>query len=58
MKTHNEKTMTLKLKRIDVCDLLLACTIISGESDATKWHKLHDLLHQALNEFDEKNPIE
>lgn len=58
MKTHNEKTMTLKLKRIDVCNLILACTIISRESDATKWKNLHDTLTQALDEFDEKNPIE
>lgn len=58
MKTHNEKTMTLKLKRIDVCNLILACTIISSESDATKWRRLHDTLKQALDEFDEKNPID
>lgn len=53
--THNEKTVTLKLKRIDVCDLLLACTLISAESNATKWDKLHDKLKQILVDFDEKN---
>ena len=53
--THNEKTVTLKLKRIEVCDLLLACTLISAESDAQRWDKLHDKLKQILEEFDEKN---
>ena len=53
--SHNQKTVTLKLKRIDICDLLLACTLISAESDATKWDKLHDKLEQILIDFDEKN---
>ena len=52
---HNLKTVTLKLKRIEICDLLLACTLISAESNAEKWDKLHDKLEQILIEFDEKN---
>lgn len=52
---HNQKTVTLKLKRIDICDLLLACTLISAESNAQKWDKLHDKLATILEEFDEKN---
>ena len=56
MKTlHNEKTVTLKLKRIDVCDLLLATGLIANGSDATKWAKLHDKLKQILDDFDKKN---
>ena len=55
MKTLNEKTMTLKLKRRDVCDLLLAATIIANGSKATKWRKIHDTLKQALEEFDKKH---
>lgn len=49
----NEKTMTLKLKRIEVCDLLLALTLVSQNSDAKKWKKLHAKIKQALSEFDE-----
>ena len=53
--THNEKIVTLKLRRIDVCDLLLACSLISAESDAQKWDKLHEKLKQILDDFDEAN---
>lgn len=53
--TLNEKTVTLKLKRIDVCDLLIATTSLSHETNAKKWGLLHDKLLQILNEFDEKN---
>ena len=56
--THNEKTVTLKLKRIEVCDLLLATTLIANESDATKWHRLHDKLKEILEAFDEQNSEE
>lgn len=52
---HNQKTMTLKLKRIDVCDILLALTAIKQSSDAEKWGKLHDKIREILDEFDEKN---
>lgn len=53
--TLNEMTVTLKLKRIDVCDLLLATTALSHETDAVKWRKLHDKLKQILDDFDDKN---
>ena len=56
MKTmHNEKTVTLKLKRIEVCDLLLATGIIARGSDAIRWDLLHSKLKQILEDFDEKN---
>lgn len=53
--TYNQRTVTLKLARIDVCDLLLACTAIACESDAYKWEVLHDKLLTILEDFDEKN---
>lgn len=53
--SHNEKTVTLKLQRIDLCNLLLACNLISAESNATKWDKLHDKLEQIIIDFDEKH---
>ena len=53
--TYNQRTMTVKLERIDVCDLLLACTALEQETDAKKWGQLHDKLKTALEAFDEKN---
>jgi hypothetical protein len=51
----NLKTVSLKLKRIEVCDLLLACTALSDATDnAKKWSDLHDKLQEILNEFDKK----
>lgn len=55
--TPNQKSMTLKLTRIDVCDLLLACTTVADESGAEKWGKLHEKLLNQLDDFDEKNGI-
>lgn len=56
--THNEKTVTLKLKRIDVCNLLIATTSLKHSTNADKWGVLHDKLMEIINEFDEKHPIE
>lgn len=55
MQVYNEKIVTLKLKRIDVCDLLLATTIIKQDSGAEKWKNLHDKLKVILEDFDKKN---
>lgn len=54
MLNNNSRTVTLKLQRREVCDLLLALTLISHESDATKWAALHDKVKGILNTFDEK----
>lgn len=51
----NEKTVTLKIKRIDLCDLILATTSLKHSTKAEKWGLLHDKLKQILNDFDEKN---
>ena len=48
----NRRTVTLKLQRIDVCDLLIACTAAADSSGANKWNKLHDKLKTILDEFD------
>lgn len=51
----NLKTVHLKLKRIEVCDLMLACTVLSDANGNTKkWADLHDKLMGILKEFDEK----
>ena len=53
--TYNQRTMTVKLERIDVCDLLLACTALEQETGAKKWDDLHNKLKATLEAFDEKN---
>lgn len=49
----NDLEMDVKLKRIDVCDLLIACSALEDISNgANKWRDLHDLLESQLNKFD------
>ena len=52
----NAKTVTVKMKRIDLCDLMLACTALDDATDdhTTKWAKLHDRLKKILDDFDSK----
>lgn len=56
--TYNQRTMTVKLERIDVCDLLLACTALEQQTDAKKWGELHEKLLKQLDAFDEKHAYE
>ncbi len=52
----NNKTITLNLKRIEVCDLILACGIFAREKTNTvKWETLHDKLSEILHQWDEEN---
>lgn len=55
-KSLNARTVNVKISRLDLCDLMLACTALDAETDPenTKWGKLHDKLRAILNEFDEK----
>ena len=57
--TYNQRTITAKLQRIDICDLMLACTASidcsEGEEQNSKWITLHDKLKAILDEFDEKH---
>lgn len=55
----NDKDVTVMLKRIDLCDLMLACTVITHDLErdlrtAHKWRNLHDKLKAALKAFDEE----
>lgn len=52
----NEKTVTVKIKRIQLCDLLLACSVLDKASDkgTKKWRELHDQLKEILDDFDKK----
>ena len=58
--SYNSRTMTVKMTRIELCDLLIATTSVahSLESEghtANKWHTIHDKLLEQLEAFDEKN---
>lgn len=52
--TLNQRTITLKLTRIEVIDLMIACTAASEGSDAEKWNELHDKLEEYVKTLDEK----
>ena len=56
--THNGKTVTLKLRRIDVVDLMVATTVLKNATKAEKWEVLHEKLQEILDDFDEKHPVE
>ena len=56
--TYNQRTMTVKLNRIEVVDLLIACNFVIddlGEEDAKKWKELQDKIEKQLDAFDLKN---
>ena len=50
---NNFKT-TIEVKRIDICDLMLACLAAkeAANDEGKKWDRLHDLLKEQLNELD------
>lgn len=49
---RNEFKTTLQLRRIDICDLMLACTAAKQLSNgAEKWDRLHDELKRQLEEL-------
>ena len=55
MKTFpNQKTVTLKLQRIDLCNLILAATSLKHSTHAEKWELLRGKLKQILDDFDSK----
>lgn len=57
--TLNARTVNVKITRLELCDLLLACTALDNETpaDTQKWGKLHDKLKNILDEFDQKQKI-
>ena len=50
---YNAKTVTVKVTRSDLCDMLIACLALHDEGD--KWGKLHEKLADQLVQFDEKH---
>ena len=51
---RNAKEMTITLRRIDVCDLLLACLAAEEATNdgGKKWARLHEELKKQLDDFD------
>ena len=45
---------TLQVKRIDICDLMLACLAAKelANDEGKKWVRLHDELKRQLDELD------
>lgn len=55
----NNRTYTIKLKRRDVCALLVACTCAmwSDDTDSEKWGKLHYEIKKQLDKQDVDNGL-
>ena len=53
----NEKIVTLKLKRIDVCNLIMAANALSEGENREHWKLLREKLKEILSDFDKKNDI-
>ena len=51
---RNHRTMTLKLSRHEVCDLLIALAATKDESNAKRWEELHDRIRSMLADFDKE----
>ena len=51
----NLRTITIKLERTKVLDLMLACSLVAASDGAgKKWSYLHDELKAAVDAADEK----
>ena len=53
-----------KLDRLELCDLMIACTVIQGEAKeegnrykAEKWRRIHSKLQAMLNEMNEQSAV-
>lgn len=51
---RNEFKTTLQVKRIDICNLMLACLAAKelANDEGKKWDRLHDELKRQLGELD------
>lgn len=56
--TFNERTIKTNFKRIDLCDLMIACTMLEIETGAKKWSDLHDKIENLVSEFDKEHEKE
>lgn len=54
---RNEFKTTLQVTRLDICDLMLACSLVKSElsnGNGEKWDKLYNELESKLDELDEQ----
>lgn len=51
IKTINDKTVTVKLTRGELCRLLI---LITGMGEEESWKRLHDKLRDQLEAFDKR----
>lgn len=51
---RNQFETTIKVKRIEICDLMIACLAAAQAANdgGEKWYKLHDKLQAQLTELD------
>ena len=57
---QNQRTVSLKLKRGELCDLMLACASIEAaavEGGTQKWSALHEKLKSIIDAFDAKQDL-
>ena len=51
---RNHRIMTLKLTRMDVCNILIALTATKEANDGQRWDEVHEKVKLALMEFDKE----
>lgn len=56
--TENQMTVTLKLKRIEVCTVLSAMRKVKAYSDDDTLENTYNLIVQQLDEHDERRAVE
>lgn len=56
--TLNGRTIKTNFKRIELCDLMIACTALEIETGAEKWATLHDKIEHVIAEFDREHEEE
>jgi len=51
---RNQFKTHIEVNRLEICDLMLACTIIGNNASdgGERWKKLHDKLEKQLDELD------
>lgn len=51
---RNEFETTIRVKRIEICDLLIACLAVGNTANdgGVKWYRLHDKLKSQLEDLD------
>jgi hypothetical protein len=51
---RNHRMMTLKLTRMDVCNILIALAATKEANDGQRWDEVHEKVKLALMEFDKE----